>query len=169
MSDFMSFMDATFGDATDDRLVAQAPPAHAEHGQITDPIKARQFIRAGRATFTLVSKATGTRFTYKVEAAKDGHVHFVKVLRGSNNESDYAYIGTIRRDLYRHGEKSKIAADAKSVVAFKWAWQMLAQGNIPPSLEIWHEGTCGRCGLKLTVPASVASGYGPECIKMVGG
>lgn len=165
MSDFMSFVAATFGDGNDDHLVHSHEP---QHGQITDPILARQFIRAGRATFTVVSKATGTRFTYKVEAAEDGHVHFVKVLRGANNDGDYAYLGTIRRDLYRHGEKSKIGSDAKSVVAFKWVWQMLAQGHMPRTIEFWHEGACGRCGRKLTVPESVASGYGPECITRIG-
>jgi len=30
-------------------------------------------------------------------------------------------------------------------------------------LEIWHEGRCGRCNRKLTVPASIALGIGPEC------
>jgi hypothetical protein len=30
-------------------------------------------------------------------------------------------------------------------------------------VEFWHEGKCCRCGRKLTVPASIASGIGPEC------
>ena len=33
--------------------------------------------------------------------------------------------------------------------------------------EMLHEGRCGRCARRLTVPASVASGIGPECAKMV--
>jgi hypothetical protein len=39
--------------------------------------------------------------------------------------------------------------------------------DLPESLEIWHEGSCLRCGRKLTVPESIESGYGPECIKSV--
>ena len=31
----------------------------------------------------------------------------------------------------------------------------------------WHEGRCGRCGRKLTVPESIEAGYGPECINLV--
>lgn len=39
----------------------------------------------------------------------------------------------------------------------------IAGGVIPPSLEVWHEGRCGRCGRALTVPESIASGIGPVC------
>lgn len=35
-------------------------------------------------------------------------------------------------------------------------------------VEIWHEGKCGRCGRQLTVPESIESGFGPECVKMIG-
>lgn len=153
------------GDTDEDHLVTTH---HDQHGQLTDPIAARQFIRAGHAIFTLVSTATGARFTYKVCASDDGNVHFVSVLNGPDNGGDYSYLGIIRRDLYAHGAKSKVGTAAKSVVAFKWAWQMLAQGHMPRTLEIWHEGACGRCGRRLTVPASVASGYGPECITKLG-
>ena len=34
--------------------------------QITDAAAVKQFVHAGDARFTLVSKATGTRFTYRV-------------------------------------------------------------------------------------------------------
>lgn len=30
-------------------------------------------------------------------------------------------------------------------------------------LQVWHEGRCGRCGRKLTVPSSIETGLGPEC------
>jgi hypothetical protein len=162
------------GDALDDaatlgeQLVTLHDHAAEQHGQITDPIRARQFIRAGRAIFTLVSKTTGARFTYNVNASEDGNVHFVAVLRGSDNSGDYDYLGTIRRDLFAHGKKSRIAADAKSAAAFKWVWQALSQGHMPRTIEFWHEGACGRCGRRLTVPASIESGFGPECITKVG-
>jgi len=32
---------------------------------------------------------------------------------------------------------------------------------------VFHEGACGRCGRTLTVPESIASGFGPECIRYV--
>jgi hypothetical protein len=33
---------------------------------------------------------------------------------------------------------------------------------------VWHEGRCGRCGRKLTVPESIESGFGPECASILG-
>ena len=40
---------------------------------------------------------------------------------------------------------------------------LLHHGNLPPALEVWHEGRCGRCGRKLTTPQSVETGFGPVC------
>jgi hypothetical protein len=40
---------------------------------------------------------------------------------------------------------------------------------MPDGVVIWHEGRCGRCGRRLTVPESIESGYGPECIGKIGG
>lgn len=34
-------------------------------------------------------------------------------------------------------------------------------------VEVWHEGSCGRCGRKLTVPSSIETGLGPECAELV--
>jgi hypothetical protein len=36
---------------------------------------------------------------------------------------------------------------------------------LPECIEIWHEGKCGKCGRQLTVPSSIETGIGPECIK----
>ena len=62
--------------------------------------------------------------------------------------------------------KSKIVKTAPSVVGFTYCFSHLAKGTIV-GFEVWHEGKCGRCGAKLTVPESVASGFGPECVKLV--
>lgn len=129
-----------------------------------DAAHVRTFALGGNATLTLESAKTGARFTFKIRAADDGSLSFVSVLTGSDNESDYAYLGTIRADRFAHGRKSKIGADSASAVAFAWAWPHIAAGRIPPTLNVWHEGRCGRCNRKLTVPESIASGFGPECI-----
>jgi hypothetical protein len=141
--------------------------------------KALGFILAGNATFTLVSSKTGKRFTFKVQEA-DGpdylqkkalgadSVHFVKVLNGPDNEADYGFLGTIFAGrLYRHGRKSRIAESAPSATAFTWTFAHLLAGDLA-GVEIYHEGRCGRCGRKLTVPESVTSGYGPECAGKLG-
>jgi hypothetical protein len=143
--------------------------------------KSLAFIMAGNATVTFVSKKTGARFTFRIQAPhKEGNegtnaardvssqMRFVQVLTGQDNENSYRYLGYIKRGVFFHGgAKAKIGADAPSAKAFAWAFKTLTQGGDTSSLEIWHEGRCGRCARKLTVPDSVASGYGPECINHV--
>lgn len=151
-----------------------------------------KFVLAGNAYFTVVSKKTGTRFTYRVRRAEEGddaRPWFVAVLSGPQNEADYTYLGTIfhQRGGYLrffHGKKSRVGADAPSVKAFAWFFQVLevaCAGPVPPraeeamrarslleQVEVWHEGRCGRCGRKLTVPESVAAGLGPDCAGRIG-
>jgi len=124
------------------------------------------------ATFTLVSVATGVRFTYKVVAPaeqKEGKdpVLFVKVLTGANNEADYSYLGMIVKRgngcEFITTKATRFSDDAKSLIAFRWAFPRIAAGLLPDSLEFWHEGRCCRCGRKLTTPESIESGIGPIC------
>jgi hypothetical protein len=148
-------------------------------GQITEAMAALDFIKGGNSYFTLRSKKTGNRFTYRAAAAageegrvkgwrENASVYFVSVLTGPDNEGDYQYLGIIRDGEFRRTRKSKISETAPSHLAFEWAWRQLAAGKLPDQLEIWHEGCCGRCGRMLTVPESISSGFGPECIRHVG-
>jgi len=138
---------------------------------IEDAADVRAFVTAGNATFTLRSKKSGERFTYKVSRTpEDGSAveFFVNLLVDPDNEHGYKYLGHIfRRDgNYVHGRKSTIGQDAPSARAFAWFHQkVMVEKKDPASLnlEFWHEGKCGRCGRKLTVPESIARGLGPEC------
>jgi len=143
-------------------------------GRLYNAHTAMTYIMAGHATITIRSTKTGTRFTYKINQSKPdengnygprGPVHFVSLMIGPDNESSFKYLGHIfpTQMLYWHGRKSKISADAPGAKAFDWTWRQLSKNKLPDQLEIWHEGSCGRCGRKLTVPESVASGFGPEC------
>ena len=142
-----------------------------QHGKLLTAESALAFASAGKATLTLVSIKTGTRFTYRISANDTGETLFVGLLIGSDNESDYKYIGRIFRNTFYAGRKipkpGDINSDAPAVKAFTWAWQKINGGQIPIELEIWHEGKCGRCGRKLTVPESINSGFGPECITRI--
>lgn len=124
---------------------------------------ARKFMLGGNAVVTLQSEKTGARFTYKIKAAPDGGVSFVKLLTGQDNESDYAYIGLIRGDQFARTAKARVTADAPSVKALEWAWKALSADRLPETLAVYHEGRCGRCNRLLTVPESIESGFGPEC------
>lgn len=128
------------------------------------------FVTGGKAFFTLRSVKTGTRFTYKVTANEEGTSYFVSLLNGPDNWTNYMYLGLIGKDRsFRLTAKSNATADALSVKAFDWTWKRLSAGQSIDGVEIWHEGKCGRCGRKLTVPESIESGFGPECAgKMMG-
>jgi hypothetical protein len=122
------------------------------------------FMFAGHAIVTLESRKTGTHFTYRISAAPEGQPHFVSLLTGADNGSDYEFFGTIFNELdFRHGKRARIGREAPGVRAFVWAWDRLSHGEIPEDLVIHHEGRCGKCGRPLTVPESIESGIGPVC------
>ena len=142
-------------------------------------IETKKFILGGNATFTVTSKRTGARFTFKVRKPSAEKPHFVSLLNGSDNESDYQFFGTIfNQEAFRHSKNSRITAEAPSAKAFAFLWHhidnapiKLPSGEIVPPmslLEVHHEGKCCCCGRKLTVPESIESGIGPECAKKMG-
>lgn len=135
-------------------------------------MNAKSFILAGKATFTVTSRRTGVRFTYKVAKKKDSETGpwFVSVLTGPDNENHYKFFGTIFADgNYRYSmARAKVNLDAPSVLGWDWLWANIDNAEkLAAKCDICHCGKCGRCGRKLTVPASVESGFGPECINFV--
>ena len=158
--------------------------------RLVDAQEALRFILAGNSFFTVKSR-TGNRYTFQVMAPKDelpaenplpgmedireirrnydSETRFVKVLTGPDNEDNYSYIGILntRTNLFRLTKKSRMTSDSLPVKAISWLVAKLAAGLMPTTCELWHEGFCGRCGRKLTVPESIQSGYGPECIQIM--
>lgn len=126
------------------------------------------FLLAGNSTFTLVSKKTQARFTYKIKAPKKVQTQdtlFVSLLTRPDNEKGYEYIGFIRNNIFFHGKKrTRITETAPSILALQWSLIAL-KTNTANNLEVWHCGKCGCCGRKLTVPSSIEIGLGPECQK----
>jgi hypothetical protein len=123
--------------------------------------EALNFILAGNSISTFLNPYTGNRFTYKVKKAKDSDLYFVSVLTAPDI---YIYIGYISKD-FKHGKKSNISNSAQSVKVFNYIFRKLKSGNLGDNIEIWHNGKCGKCGRKLTVPSSIDTGIGPECFK----
>lgn len=152
-------------------LEPEAAPSRDMRGKFATALEARAFMRAGKAHLTLVSLRTQARFTYRLNVSEDGQAIFVSVLNGPDNYSNYKYIGRIARDIFWAGRKvprdGDISPSALSSKAFAWAWKQLARGAMPEEMEIWHEGRCGRCARRLTVPESIAQGFGPECVNHV--
>lgn len=137
-------------------------------------INRAKFITAGRAVFTVVSKKTGARFTYRVrEGAPLGSRApklFASVLSGPDNTADYTYLGMI--ETLSDGtpaqlvptRASAVATNAPSFRALEWLLRNLDSDQV----EFHHCGRCARCGRALTVPSSIASGFGPECAGKAG-
>lgn len=145
-------------------------------GQITCWETLKKFMFAGNASITLVSKRTGKRYTYRIQTPKnkkegDKPIWFVSLLTGADNESSYSYFGNIvSSHQYFFGRKAKVQQSNESVQAWEWFYNLFEKGHMPTILEgceVWHEGRCGRCNRKLTVPESIQSGFGPECINYV--
>jgi hypothetical protein len=140
----------------------------------TNATDAKQYTLAGNATVTLSSQRTGARYTFKVSQAKDRDgtlkaFWFVGLLAGADNESDYQYMGVIGDDGFRLTAKSKYKADSIPVRAFQFFWRFVSAEQMPKDMEIRHAGSCGRCGRKLTVPSSIDSGLGPDCLRLMRG
>ena len=125
----------------------------------TDALK---FMFAGNSTFTVVNTKTENRFTFKVKKSKDSNLFFINVLTGPDT---YTYLGTAVEGVYRHGKKSAISLEAQSTKVFDYVLNKLKIGKLQDFVEVWHEGTCGKCGRVLTVPKNIHLGIGPECIK----
>ena len=134
------------------------------------PSNLKNFVLGGNATFTVRSERTGTRFTFKVRQPSDDAPHFVSLMNGPDNENSFVFLGTLfSSGTYAHGKKSSIGESAPSAVAARWVVSRIANGLPLNGVEVWHEGRCGCCGRKLTVPESIESGIGPECAKRLAG
>jgi len=155
-----------------------AEHSHDMRGELTTREAIVKFIEAGNATCTIRSKSTGKRLTFKFSRPKQEENKprpiWVSVLTGANNNDDYCFMGTVWQGAtgytYRPARQSRIEANAPSTLALSWLLKSLNAGadvNMLRQAEFWHEGRCGRCGRKLTVPESIESGFGPECITKV--
>ncbi len=128
---------------------------------------ALDYVLAGNATVTLSSQETGNRFTFRVRAPREGnpHMRFLSLMTGSDNERHYSYLGLVRDGQVVLTAKSKMPAGSLPLRAFDYFLAHAKTGRIAPKLEVRHEGSCGKCGRKLTVPESIDRGIGPECWK----
>ena len=152
------------------------------------------FITAGKCYVALESISTGVRHYYSVDQkvdrgpvtdpktgkTKDGVVKrydfwFVGLVVGAIGDSKSRYLGVLEKKagklVFRTtiGTKKNAKASAENINAFGDLIRDLDAGlNNGHLTRIWHQGRCGRCGLALKVPESVATGIGPVCAKLMG-
>lgn len=146
--------------------------AYVGPGRLATPELVKAYMKAGNATITIRSKVTGNRFTYKIKASEPddrypNQVWFVSVLNGPDNWTNYMYMGKINADfkMFQWTRASRVGTDALSWKAFDYLFKALDDAPLffSDKMEVWHEGKCGRCGRKLTVPESIERGIGPDC------
>lgn len=146
---------------------------------MTDPAAIECFLLAGRATMTLRSAKTSAAFTYRVAPPRDHDLEkpiarwFLGVLSGPDNEADYNYVGIIEKGYngltFRLTRGSRVGTDSPSYKAFRYFFDnVISRHQMPPQLEVRHQGRCGRCGRALTTPQSIDTGLGPECASKMG-
>jgi hypothetical protein len=130
-------------------------------GSKTDEV--RRFCFGGHAHFTLESRVSGHHYTFEISKKEFGgnEFWFAAVLA---NGDQYTYIGKIvAQKSIQFTAKSRLTKDAPAVKALGWFLRVLAVGNIPDTVTVYHSGRCGCCGRELTDPESVRCGIGPVC------
>ena len=144
----------------------------------------REFVRAGRAIFTLSAPASfiaqhpecQAHYTYKVSLAPAKgqwpETWFVNLLTGPDNSSDYSPLGILNPETgamrlvrsTKMNDRSWPVKIIRRVLACLWEVANARPEDMPRcGFELRHEGRCGRCGHRLTVPASIETGLGPIC------
>ena len=96
---------------------------------------------------------------------------------GGADRRNWKFIGTIwpsaRNDrpeaTFRKSPKSPLTDTHAAVLTAAWiASRLSSPDSLMENADWWHEGVCGRCGRRLTVPESIDTGFGPECVKRMG-
>jgi Family of unknown function (DUF6011) len=136
------------------------------------------WLMAGDAIFTVEIperyRATeAPHYTYRVQLvpANNGwkEAHFVKLLTGPSNESDYTYVGKLVDGQVRTTGKSTYSMDSFPVSLLNKVLKRLFADELHVieafGFRIHHEGRCGCCGRLLTTPESVTRGIGPVCFE----
>lgn len=111
---------------------------------------------AGNSTFTVQNPETDMRYTFKVVQPHPTRPHFVKLLTMPDH---FFPIATIFN--HKTLRLAKFRRETAAYKAFAWLWRNA--DDLPAPAEFYHEGRCGKCGRKLTVPESIKSGIGPVC------
>lgn len=147
-------------------------PGAEQRGRLS-PLEARRFMLSGNAYLTVVNLNArvgdhAPRRTYRVRWwRKRGGRFFIDYLYGQDNNADYSHLGCLVPTDGRL--RMELRNDVPQALEFKVLADHLkleARYDVPflpHGWAVYHEGRCGRCGRRLTVPESIVSGIGPEC------
>jgi len=150
------------------------------------------FLFAGKCWVSLEDVLTGARFTYSVkQKVRMGYAPdpkkpgtqvytvverfpfwFVSLQVGAIGEATPRYLGVIEPATgFRTTAKtaSNALATAENINMFGDVLRDLSAGlDRANQVRIWHCGRCGHCARALSVPSSIATGFGPDCAEKLG-
>ena len=133
---------------------------------MTNPITLKkEFFFGGNCTFTIKSEKSGEWRTFRIRRPKGKDIYFAQLLAGRDNENSFVYIGVVEIETgkLRLTKGSKRTEQSPDVVILRWFLSHLFTDGQLMNATVYHEGKCGCCGRKLTVPESIERGIGPEC------
>jgi len=149
----------------------------------------REFLTAGNAIFTVEPASNyieanlrrdvevKPHYTFRIQhkPAQNGYREnwFVSLLVGPQNTKDYAYVGLLDAKTGQLVLTRKSPHDeSQPIVILKriLACLMAGEGHKIEAAgwKVHHEGRCGKCGRTLTVPSSIESGFGEDCLQSMG-
>lgn len=133
-----------------------------------------------KSSFTLMGTMDSDGF-WKARVAVDQDADLDKAIAASRDNWTAIFVRSVRRyrtngwrltlpmekkynaALKKYGVAGYIT-DKVQLTAFPWLWNRLVNNKgLPDEIEVWHEGACCHCAKRLTVPASVELGMGPDC------
>lgn len=119
-----------------------------------------QFRRPVDMAFDLKAAAKDANDEWLLGFAKN----IIGLMQRGRNLTD-RQMACLRRNANKLGVvEANIPADDMKVQGFRWLWARLNSGNdLPDFVEFWTEGRCAKCARRLTVPSSIAAGFGPKC------
>ncbi|MGZ6281854.1 MAG: hypothetical protein ACXWQ5_01050 [Ktedonobacterales bacterium] len=148
-------------------------------GAMVDNLSIRD-LRAGRATFTVVTRQTGESFTYRINRGENKPEYqdkygkyswYVNLLTGKDNQTAYTYMGALTQDnsgmwIVKRTTASAIMSSAPSWQVMAWLLRKITRNepyNYAKGAEVFMMGYCLRCRKPLTRKSSILNMYGEWC------
>jgi hypothetical protein len=141
--------------------------------------RALKFMLAGQAEFKIVSGKTGKELYYKLikrrAAGKydENGNEFVYWVTGGEKSDELKYLGTIYFDKnsdkfsFARGINGNENSNSTIVKAIIYVLNKVYQGKYDTDVELYHNGTCGRCNRQLTDIQSILTGIDYDCVRKV--
>lgn len=118
------------------------------------------------ASFTIRSKNTGKDFTYKIKRAVFGGKWYTYIFV-EKSYLHFDYLGT-----YFQGQiwLKKQPIKTPAAIAIGWVLGKVDEKRfmyLDTKIDVFHLGSCLRCGATLTDATSIEHGLGPICRKII--